>query len=376
MVDTETFRDAMRSWATGVSVISTQTGAIRHGMTISTFNSLSLDPPLALVCVQNNVRMMTLLRESKKFAVSVLRAEQEDISNRFAGRDSENTDRFSGLNTFTAVTGAPILKNALAYFDCNVGSVYPGGTHSVVIGRVLAAKRFEGNPLVYWNRDYRAVGGVTEADPGEFLKAFAAWRGEALSALNVVTGFSKLFLQSDLSRLTEEQRQNMDLIHVQSQRALAAWQDGADYLRLRYDTQPIRWGSISLNDEITTATRKLPVEVSWPDASPKIKSWHGGIANLVSRLIAIRDKTREKAAASVKVEVYEALGTARIQIITQATFPELQSSGSDPNIYPGSNLSIAQLIVQKHGGAFKIQTTDQGMLFEVDLPIWRDDPGN
>jgi flavin reductase (DIM6/NTAB) family NADH-FMN oxidoreductase RutF len=157
MVDSETFRDAMRSWATGVSIISTQTAAIRHGMTLSTFNSLSLDPPLVLVCVQNNVRMMALLRESKKFAISVLRAGQEDISSRFAGRGTENTDRFSGLNTFTLITGSPILKNALAYFDCNIGSMYPGGTHTVIIGRVLAAKRFEGEPLVYWDRHYRKI---------------------------------------------------------------------------------------------------------------------------------------------------------------------------------------------------------------------------
>jgi len=379
MVDSETFRDAMRSWATGVTIITTQTSALRHGMTLNSFTSLSLEPPLVLVCVQNNVRMMSLLRESKKFAVSVLRAGQEDISNRFAGRSTEHTDRFAGLNTLTAVTGSPILKNALAYFDCTIGSMYPGGTHTVIIGRVLAAKRFEGESLIYWNRDYREIGAVgakAEADPGEFLKAFAGWRSEALSALNVSVGLSQVLLQGDLSQFTEEQRQDLKLLYTNSQRTLAAWHDSSDYLRFRYGTQLVHWEPVSVNEEIENAIKQLPVERSASEALPKIKSWHGGMANLVSRLINARGKTSDKLNAAIKVEVYETLGSVNIQIHTNSVFPELGHAGTEPSFYPGTNLSIAQLILQKHGSELKIQTTDQGAHFEFDLPLWLDGPSN
>ncbi len=157
MLPPDSFRDAMRAWATGISIITTQTLAARHGMTLNSFTSVSLDPPLVLVCVQNNLRILALIREAGTFAISVLRADQAGWSQRFAGSSTENIDRFEGFETFTASTSAPILKNALAYFDCRVENYYPGGTHTIIVARVLDAKREEGEPLVYWNRDYRKL---------------------------------------------------------------------------------------------------------------------------------------------------------------------------------------------------------------------------
>ena len=157
MIDSETFRDAMRSWATGVSIISTRTPTARHGMTVNSFTSVSLEPSLILVCVQNNLRMLGLIQEAKAFAISVLRADQMELSNRFAGRSTENADRFEGLPTRTAITGSPILAEALAYFDCALEAAHPAGTHTIFVARVLAAGRTEGEPLVYWNRDYRKL---------------------------------------------------------------------------------------------------------------------------------------------------------------------------------------------------------------------------
>jgi len=157
MIDSETFRDVMRSWTTGVSIISVQTPTSRHGMTVNSFTSVSLDPPLILVCVQNNLRMFGLIQEAKTFAISVLRANQAELSNRFAGRSTENADRFEGVPIHTAITGAPILDEALAYFDCALEAAHPAGTHTIFVARALAAGHVEGEPLVYWNRDYRKL---------------------------------------------------------------------------------------------------------------------------------------------------------------------------------------------------------------------------
>ncbi|MBI3242165.1 MAG: flavin reductase family protein [Chloroflexi bacterium] len=157
MIDSETFRDAMRSWVTGVSIISVQTPTARHGMTVNSFTSVSLDPPLILVCIQNNLRILGLIKEAQAFAISVLRADQAELSNRFAGRSTENVDRFEGVPTHTVITGAPILDEALAYFDCALEVEHPASTHTIFVARVLAAKRADGQPLLYWNRGYRKL---------------------------------------------------------------------------------------------------------------------------------------------------------------------------------------------------------------------------
>ena len=126
-------------------------------MTVNSFTSVALDPPLVLVCIEKNVRTLNLILESGLFAVSVLRADQGPWSDRFAGRDAENSNRFDDIPTHTAITGAPIIADALAYFDCVVESTHDGGNHTILLARVVAAHRAEGEPLLYWNRDYRSL---------------------------------------------------------------------------------------------------------------------------------------------------------------------------------------------------------------------------
>nr|MBI2905428.1 flavin reductase [Chloroflexota bacterium] len=147
----------MRAWATGVTVLATEAHGERHGMTASSFTSVSLEPPLVLVCAENNMRTLRLIQEAGVFAVSVLRAGQVEWSDRFAGRIPDAADRFAGIPVRAAITGAPILENALAYFDCQLETLYPTATHTIVIGRVVAAGRVEGEPLLYWNRGYRTM---------------------------------------------------------------------------------------------------------------------------------------------------------------------------------------------------------------------------
>ena len=157
-VDPEILRQAMRHWATGVTIVSSRYGELRHGMTVSSFTSVSVDPPLVLVSLQWGTRTNELIRQSGIFGITLLEHTQQEISDRFAGRISEYLDRFEGLDTFDLKTGAPLLVGGLAYLDCRVVLTYEVGGHSLVIGEVLAVKEgLTEQPLIYYNRNYRML---------------------------------------------------------------------------------------------------------------------------------------------------------------------------------------------------------------------------
>src|SRR3989304_9603813 len=107
MVDAGELRGVMRQWATGVSLVTAQDGGRPHGMVVSSFPSLSLEPPLVLISLENNARTHRMVIESGAFAVSILDAAQEDLAARFAGRIPDGEDRFAGLAYETAPPGAP-----------------------------------------------------------------------------------------------------------------------------------------------------------------------------------------------------------------------------------------------------------------------------
>jgi len=156
-VDAATLRHAMRKWATGVAIVTSAYDGAAHGMTASSFTSVSLTPPQVLISLALATRTHALLRASRVFAVSLLAAGQEDISDRFAGR-GEHDDRLAGLDTFTLVTGVPLLRDAIAHFDCRVIATFTSGSHTIFIGEVLAAQSSESAaPLVYYDRAYRSV---------------------------------------------------------------------------------------------------------------------------------------------------------------------------------------------------------------------------
>jgi len=157
-VDPEALRAVMRHWTTGVAIIASRDNALMHGMTVNAFTSVSLEPPLVLACIERVVRTHGLVERSRVFAISFLCAGQEAISDRFAGRDTEHQDRFAGLRTHTAVTGAPILADNFGYLDCVVVAAYEAGTHTIFLAEVVAAKvQPDGQPLVYFDRNYRAL---------------------------------------------------------------------------------------------------------------------------------------------------------------------------------------------------------------------------
>jgi len=157
-VDPDALRAVMRHWTTGVTVLTTRDGAQIHGMTVNAFTSVSLEPPLVLACIERVVRTHALVEHSRVFAISFLHEGQAHISDRFAGRETDINDRFTGLSTYTAITGSPILADSLSYLDCVVTAAYEAGTHTIFLAEVVEAKiQNSQKPLIYFNSDYRTL---------------------------------------------------------------------------------------------------------------------------------------------------------------------------------------------------------------------------
>ena len=157
-VNPEDLRQAMRLWTTGVTIVSAHHNGRRHGMTVSSFTSLSLEPPLVLVSLEQITKTHRLVQQAGYFGVTILDEGQQEISDRFAGRITEYTDRFIGLDTFTMVSGAPLLRRGLAWLDCRVVVTYQAGNHTVFIGEALAVNSSEaGQPLLYYDRNYHRL---------------------------------------------------------------------------------------------------------------------------------------------------------------------------------------------------------------------------
>jgi flavin reductase (DIM6/NTAB) family NADH-FMN oxidoreductase RutF len=154
----ESFRDAMRHFPAGVSIVTVRSGEAVHGLTVSSFVSVSPEPPLVAVVIDHRHTAYPLLEQAgAAFAVSILHQDQVELSNRFAWLKDE--DRFEAGDWHAAVTGAPILRDALAWLDCRVWGRQPAGTHTIYVGEVLATSvpRPDEPPLVYWNRGYRKL---------------------------------------------------------------------------------------------------------------------------------------------------------------------------------------------------------------------------
>ena len=165
------FREAMRQLAGGVAVITAGFGAERTGMTATSVSSLSVDPPSLVVCVNRQSSTWLALLRFQAFGVSILRANQEAIAERFSGRGGlKGAARFGDEPWLTLATGAPLLASALAAIDCSVEETIDRHSHAIVIGRVEAVRtRGSAGGLVYWRGRYSALGGAT--DPVETRQA-------------------------------------------------------------------------------------------------------------------------------------------------------------------------------------------------------------
>jgi flavin reductase (DIM6/NTAB) family NADH-FMN oxidoreductase RutF len=143
-------------FASGVTAVTTAHENQLRGITISAFSSVSLDPPSVLICIAKDATMGEMIAASGIFAVNILSDDQEFLSERFAARAPIVNEKFDGVPYRTAVTGAPILEESIAWYDCRVTATHDGGDHTVFIGRVEAIGLGDAAraPLLYYANRY------------------------------------------------------------------------------------------------------------------------------------------------------------------------------------------------------------------------------
>ena len=153
-IDPDLFRRVLGSFASGVTVITTCNHAGQpKGMTVSAFSSVSLDPPLILVCIDRKAECHPDLQSDRRFAVNILGEAQREMSRRFAAKD---VDRFAGVHVRRGALGLPLLEDALGSLECRVVGEHPAGDHTIFVGEVEAASVRPEAPLVHFRGRYGA----------------------------------------------------------------------------------------------------------------------------------------------------------------------------------------------------------------------------
>ena len=154
------FRRAMGGFATGVTIITVDLEGEVHGMTANAFASVSLDPTLVLVCVDHSTRTHAHLHAKKRFGINVLCENQRGISEYYARpeRTHESAETEAGARFDRTPHGTPVLRGALAYFECRLHSAQPAGDHTIFIAEVEDVVVREGDPLLFFRGKYRKVG--------------------------------------------------------------------------------------------------------------------------------------------------------------------------------------------------------------------------
>ncbi len=164
ILDSEKLRRAMRAWTTGVAIVTSIYEGKQYGMTVNSFTSVSLEPPLVCVALKRLTHTHELVVKSGLFSVTILTAAQKELSDRFAGKMPDILDRFHGIQTETISFDSPVFSDGMAYFDCKVLSSMPVGENTLFIAEVVDARGDGGGePLVYHNREYWRL--MKETDP-------------------------------------------------------------------------------------------------------------------------------------------------------------------------------------------------------------------
>lgn len=153
-IDALSFRKAMSTFPSGVTVITTAEGRKRWGMTVASFASLSLDPPLVIACLETRVETRAAVERTRHFGVSILAAGQASISNQFASRVP---DRFEGVAVRPGALGDPLIEGAVCQLECRVYDVFPGGDHTIIVGEVLDSTTTDEESLLYWRSRYGQI---------------------------------------------------------------------------------------------------------------------------------------------------------------------------------------------------------------------------
>jgi flavin reductase (DIM6/NTAB) family NADH-FMN oxidoreductase RutF len=154
-VDDALFKLAMSHFASGVTVVTTAHEGAAYGMTVASFASLSLTPPLVLICIEKSVKSHEAIAAAEKFGVNILAEDQSEISNRFASKKVE--DRFAGVAWSRGELGMPLLDGAICSLECRVHNQLPGGDHTIFVGEVVGVRTHEAKPLVYFRSGYREL---------------------------------------------------------------------------------------------------------------------------------------------------------------------------------------------------------------------------
>jgi flavin reductase (DIM6/NTAB) family NADH-FMN oxidoreductase RutF len=153
-IDDARFKLAMSHFASGVTVVTTEHEGIAYGMTVASFASLSLHPPLVLVCIEKGVKTHDAIVAAGSFGISILGDAQADVSGRFASKSDE---KFAGVKTRHGELGVPLIEGSICTLECRVHNQLSGGDHTIFVGEVVDARTSEGEPLVYYRSGYRKL---------------------------------------------------------------------------------------------------------------------------------------------------------------------------------------------------------------------------
>jgi flavin reductase len=158
-LDPVAFRRVAGTFATGVTVITVERDpGVVHGMTANSFTSVSLDPLLVLVCVDHDARLLSFLKSQRRFGVSILREDQQALSEHFAKcEQSPEDDARLGFRYRWTSTGIPLLEGTLAELACNVVAEHPAGDHTIFLGEVESMQCHDGQPLLFQRGQYRRL---------------------------------------------------------------------------------------------------------------------------------------------------------------------------------------------------------------------------
>ncbi len=155
MISKDEFRHALGRFASGVTIITTKDAAGNlHGITVSAFCSVSLDPPLILICIDKYTGSHHAFEENEFFAVNILREDQQHFSDQFA---SPLPDKFKDIEFYENQNGVPVLKDALANLECRRVNAHDNGDHTIYVGAIERATVTDGEPLVYFHGTYRIL---------------------------------------------------------------------------------------------------------------------------------------------------------------------------------------------------------------------------
>ncbi len=157
-IEAADYRRIIGQFATGVTVVTTANGGLLHGMTANAITSVSLDPPLLLVCIDKAAHSYDQFTQSRRFTVNILAEDQQEVSQIFAATSEPEQDRLQGVAYRLGNNGAPVIEGCLAYLECTVADHFEGGDHTIFIGGVEDATVIgEAAPLLFYQGKYRKL---------------------------------------------------------------------------------------------------------------------------------------------------------------------------------------------------------------------------